>query len=67
MMISQKRALNMLRTFVVSSSQKTVAAKINVSPQYLCDVLNERRDPAGILARIGFERVVMYRKVRNKP
>ena len=54
-------SLERLRAFVERhGTQQQAAAAIHVSPQYLSDVLNERRDPAHILGRIGLRRVVMY-------
>ena len=44
-----------------AGSQSAWAASIGVSPQYLSDVLNCRRDPGGaILRALGLRRVVTY-------
>lgn len=54
---------NLLRKMCAKRPQVAVAAELGVSPQYLNDVLNERRDPGdSILAPLGLERVVTYRR-----
>lgn len=43
--------------------QQIVARALGVSPQYLCDVLNGRREPgAKLLKGLGYRRVVVYEK-----
>jgi len=49
-----------------AGSQKAWAEKNGVSPSYVTDVLLGRRAPGdAITHRLGFERVVRYRKVGN--
>lgn len=46
------------------AGQKEFAVKIGVSPQYLSDVLNKRRDPGPkFLAALGFKKVVTYKRL----
>ncbi len=48
------------------SSQIDVAKELGVSPQYLSDVVNERRKPGKkILKPLGLERVTSYRRTRK--
>jgi len=55
--------IRMLRESLDGGNQAEMARKIGISPQYLHDVLNERRGPGDkILAWLGIERVVTYRK-----
>jgi hypothetical protein len=43
-------------------SQKAVATALDISEQYLCDVLRDRREPGEkLLDALGLERVVTYR------
>ena len=50
------------RAVAVKGSQRAVAAKLGVSPQYLCDVLKGRREPAGkLLKALNVRRVVKPR------
>lgn len=52
-----------LRERCNKSSQKAVAVELGVSQQYLSDVLCGRKEPGdSILAPMGLERVVSYRK-----
>ena len=54
-----------LRERVGKSSQVEVARELGVSPQYLHDVLKDRRQPGKkILAAMGFERLTVYVKRR---
>lgn len=49
-----------------AGSQKALAARLGVSPQYLNDVLLGRKEPGeGILEPLGLERVVSYRRRKN--
>lgn len=57
--------LNLLQKRQGKRSQKELAIELGVSPQYLSDVLNERKEPgSGILDPLGLERVVTYRRKR---
>jgi hypothetical protein len=54
-----------LREVIGSSPRAKIAREIGVSPQYLHDVLNGRRGVGDrILAYLGYERVVSYRRKR---
>lgn len=58
--------IRMLRESLGTDSQADVARKIGISPQYLHDVLNERRGPGEkILDYLGLERIITYRKRRR--
>lgn len=42
-------------------SQKAAARKLGISPQYLNDIINYRREPGHkLLAALGLERLVLY-------
>ena len=46
-----------------AGEQRIVAQALGVSPQYLCDVLKGRREPADkLLKALGYRRVVIYEK-----
>ena len=56
--------ISMLKRKIENGSQRSVAASMSVSAQYLNDVLKGKREPGvGILAGLGLERVVTYRAV----
>lgn len=56
--------LSQLRVDVEVSSQKCVAESLGISPQYLSDILKGRREPGkSVLAAMGYDRIVFYRKV----
>lgn len=45
-------------------SQKTLAERAGVSPQYLCDVLKGRRDVSAQMAeRFGYMRVITFEPI----
>lgn len=47
-----------------AGTQKDLAQQLGVSTAYLNDVLLKRKEPGKkLLAAIGFERVVIYRKI----
>lgn len=55
--------ITLLRQRLSNKSQRDLAKELDVSPQYLNDVLNERREPGeSILKPLGLERVISYRK-----
>lgn len=46
-----------------AGDQQTLARQLGVSPAYISDVLNERKEPGPkILDPLGYERVVTYRR-----
>lgn len=55
-----------LRDFVKDAgSQKLAANVLGISQQYLCDLLKGRRDFSDLVCeRLGFERIVLYRRLR---
>ena len=56
-----------LRRLIESASQVDVAKQLGISPQYLSDVLNNRRQPGtAVLDGLGLERVLTYRRKRLK-
>jgi hypothetical protein len=49
----------------LAGGQKAWAEAHGISPQYVCDVLNARRDPGdSILGALGLRKVVRYVEVR---
>lgn len=51
-----------------AGGQSAWAKAHGVSPQYVCDVLNARREPGDmILAALGLRRVVRYAEARKVP
>ncbi len=67
-MITQSDLIALLRA-QMQPSQRVWAETHKVATSYLSDVLNGRRDPGkSILRALGYERVVLYRKVKsNEP
>ncbi len=64
MNLTPERFRDYLRSRINGMTQAAFAKQLGISPQYLGDVLNGRREPGGtILHAIGFERVVRYRSV----
>ena len=63
MNISESEALEHISTLCAYSTQKEVAMKMGVSPQYLNDVLYKRRNLAGMdnhaLAAVGLRKQVI--------
>jgi DNA-binding transcriptional regulator YdaS (Cro superfamily) len=52
-----------LNRLIAADSQTAVAKTLGISPQYLSDVINQRRLPGKkILAALGLERVVTHRR-----
>jgi hypothetical protein len=63
-----KTPLQILKARLGKGSQAELARELDVSPQYLHDVLNGRREPGRkILKALGVERVVSYRPLRETP
>ena len=51
---------DMIRAMPGTSGQKAV--NLGISPQYLCDILNGRRDiSSNVARRLGYERAVVFR------
>lgn len=62
--LNEREMLAEIRRQADQVSQKKLAQRIGFSPQYLCDVLQTRREISGALARaFGFERVVSFRQI----
>lgn len=54
----------MRKAIADAGGQSAWAARVGVSPQYVSDVVNGRRDPAArMLAAVGVKRVTVYRRV----
>lgn len=63
---SQDDLIRILRAAVVLSNQKTVAANIGCSQQFLCDILKGRRPVTDRIANsIGFERREYFVKLKG--
>ncbi|HAM40183.1 MAG TPA: transcriptional regulator [Candidatus Omnitrophica bacterium] len=58
--MTKRQVLHYLhRAIAVYGSQRAAAKTLGISPQYLCDVLMERREPAGkLLTSLNLRRVV---------
>lgn len=65
--ISEDKLRGMVRLAVqMDGSQKAFAQRVGVSEGYLVDVLKNRRAvPKKILDFLGFERVVIYRRLKE--
>ena len=47
-----------------AGGKAALAAEWHISAQYIADVLNGRRDPGKkVLAALGYEKIVLYRKI----
>lgn len=56
-----------LQTRVKASSQAQVAEEMDVSQQYISDVINRRKAPGkSILKALGLERLVIYVRANGK-
>lgn len=63
---AMKDPLAMLKRRQGTRSQKALAEELGITPSYLCDVLQRRRDPGPqVLRALGLERVVTYREIRE--
>jgi hypothetical protein len=65
--MTENQVIEMLgREVGKSESQQAWATANGMSPAHLCDVLYGRRRPAkAILAALGLEKIVTYRRVRK--
>ncbi len=64
-MITQAEFVALLRE-QAKPNASAYAQRIGIHQSYLSDVLNGRRDPGkSILKALGYERVVLYRRVGN--
>lgn len=60
-MINEQQLIDILKRQVKGSSQKAVALKLGVTPQFLCDVLGRRRNISETLARaLGYSREYVF-------
>ena len=57
-----REALDMLRDMAKEETQLALATRLKITPQYLCDVLQGRRGPKGILKRLGYRQVILYER-----
>lgn len=63
-MITQEELIALLKEQAPPTQQEKWAKAHNVWPATLSDTLNGRRDPGpSILAALGYERVILYRKI----
>lgn len=61
--MDREAIIRRLRKLCAQSSQRNVADEMQISEQYLCDVLKGRRNPGPrILQALGLERKVTYSK-----
>lgn len=67
-MITQEKLIQQLVSRAQKAgSQKKLAEDMHVDPSALSQILNGRRDPtARVLAALGYERVVRYRRRGNE-
>lgn len=63
--LHSREAFDMVRALAAKETQLGLAARLKISPQYLCDVLQGRRGMKGILRRLGYQQVILYE--RRKP
>lgn len=65
--MTSKQMVAHLKAFVEKAgSQKSAAAKLLISPQYLSDILGYRREVSAQVALIlGFDRLVVYRRIKR--
>lgn len=64
-MLTADDVRRMIRESAEMIGQKQLAADIGVSAQYVCDVLQGRREPGqSICDGFGIERIVLYRRVK---
>lgn len=62
--LTQKQMVEALRARTKKSTQRQVAAELELSPAFVCDVLSGRREVTKVLARkLGYRRVVIFQKV----
>lgn len=62
-MKSREQVIKMLTKMQGKGSQRQLAVALGVSPMFLNNVFNGKKDPGDkVLAKLGLERVVMYRK-----
>ncbi len=53
-----------LRREISGSSQKEVAKRLRLTPQYINDVLHRRRPVSGQMAKkLGYKRVIVFERV----
>lgn len=57
-----REAFDLLRNLAKAETQRGLAKRLKITPQYLCDVLNGRREPKRVLARLGYRQVILYEK-----
>jgi transcriptional regulator with XRE-family HTH domain len=61
--VGQSQLIKVIKSYVACSSQKKVARHLNITPQYLNDILHGRRDISEQVAdRLGYRRLVVFEK-----
>lgn len=68
MALSQGELLEIITAMVKRwGSQNSVAARLDITPQYLSDIRLGRREISGQVAeKLGYERVVQFVKVKHR-
>ncbi len=63
-LINEREAMKMVKEYVaVCGSQKDAARMLSISPQFLCDVLKGFKQPYSIMVKLGWEKVVYYKRI----
>lgn len=64
--LTRAALLEVIATEIKVVGEQQIAARAwGISPQYLCDVLNGRREPgAKLLKALGYRRVTIYEALR---
>jgi transcriptional regulator with XRE-family HTH domain len=66
-MLDQTTVLSTLKRKQGDGTQEQLAARIGISPAYLCDVLKGNRKPKGkVLEFLGLEELTMYRENKRR-
>lgn len=58
--MTEEQALKRLRQAADTETQRALAERLAITPQYLNDVLRGRRGPELVLRRFGLRRIVRY-------
>lgn len=65
-LISEYEMWNVLLSLTQKDGQKSLAKSLKISPQYLCDVLQEKRKISDKLAeKLGYKKLVYFKKVNR--
>jgi predicted transcriptional regulator len=63
--MTRSEVYTLIRTAITNAgSQKAFAQQAGVSPQYICDIVNGRLDPADkILKAVGVRKKIVYEEI----